>query len=419
MGPEFYRLVVDFISALTPAQRWKAAGRQLNTAFMAEPWFICTAGGALLILTCLLLIVSLQRRRQRQNAAHQLFFDNAQRIGLSPRECRLLLDVANKAGLERSEDIFTMEIAFDREAVKMVEETRARSKDEQKSEQLRTEIAFLREKLGFTKQKSSSIGAPARSRNLSSRQIPVGRKVSITRRTARDSGDIEATVVENTDTELTVKAAMSVRITFGEMWRVRYYFGASTWEFDTTIVGCDGDTLVLNHSDTVRFINRRRFLRVAVNKPAFVAIFPFTRPLYEDNNGGSWRPPEFVPAVVTELAGPGLRINVPLDVKVGSRVLVAVRLDGENGRNSTPAPRDSKSQTAKIAQDIAEVRHTRVEQNGLSIAVELTGLSDSDLNELIRATNLASLRAGGNGQYAPPQVSENQDVAEPAPVQGV
>jgi hypothetical protein len=247
----------------------------------------------------------------------------------------------------------------------------------------------------------------------------VGRKVSITRRTDRDSGDIEATVVENTDAELTVKAAISVRITFGEMWRVRYYFGASTWEFDTTIVGCDGDTLVLNHSDTVRFINRRRFLRVAVNKPAFVAIFPFTRPLYEDNNGGSWRPPEFVPAVVTELAGPGLRINVPLDVKVGSRVLVAVRLDGENGRNSTPAPRDSKSQTAKIAQDIAEVRHTRVEQNGLSIAVELTGLSDSDLNELIRATNLASLRAGGNGQYAPPQVSENQDVAEPAPVQGV
>ncbi|MHC4666334.1 MAG: hypothetical protein ACYS9T_10325, partial [Planctomycetota bacterium] len=207
---------------------------------MAEPWFIFTAGGALAILIVLLLVVSLQRRRQQRNAAHQLFFDCAERRGLSPRECQLLLDVANKAGLEHSEEIFTTEIAFDRGAVKIAEETRARSRDEQKCEQLRTEMSFLREKLGFSGQKSSSIGAPAKSRNLSSRQIPVGRKVSITRRTSRDSGDIEATVVENTDVELTVKSAMSVKITFGEMWRVRYYFGASTWEFDTTIVSCDG-----------------------------------------------------------------------------------------------------------------------------------------------------------------------------------
>ncbi|MHC4666107.1 MAG: PilZ domain-containing protein, partial [Planctomycetota bacterium] len=216
----------------------------------------------------------------------------------------------------------------------------------------------------------------------------------------------------------TVKSAMSVKITFGEMWRVRYYFGASTWEFDTTIVSCDGDILVLNHSDTVRFINRRRFLRVPVNKPALVALFPFTRSLYEGNDGASWRPPEFVPAVVTELAGPGLRINVALDVKVGNRVLVVVRLDGENGQNSVPDRQNSKSQTSRIVEDIGEVRHTRVEQNALSIAVELTGLSDSDLNELIRATNLASLRAGPDGQYTPPSTSEKQDVAEPAPVQG-
>jgi hypothetical protein len=434
IAPAITFAIENIVIALTPAQRWKAASRQLNTAFMAEPWFIFTAGGALVILTVLLLVVSLRRKGQKQAVVEQLFFDYAERIGLSTRERQLLLEIAGKAGLKRNEDIFTTEIAFDRGAARIMEEARDPSKGEEESEQLRTEISFLCEKLGFSKRQPSSTGSPAKPRNLSSRQIPVGRKVCITRRMARDSGNIEATVVENTDAELTVKSATLVKITFGETWRVRYYFGASIWEFDTTIVGCDGDILVLSHSDTVRFINRRRFLRVPVNKPAFVALFPFTRPLSAGTNGAlkmpdakqglpntpgnSWRPPEFVPGVVTELAGPGLRINVPLDVKVGDRVLVVVRLNGENGQNSMPARQDSKSQTSKIVEDIGEVRHTRAEQNGLLIAVELTGLSDSDLNELIRATNLASLGASSNSQPAPAPVSQEQEAAEPAAIQG-
>jgi hypothetical protein len=106
-----YFSVLNFFLALTPTQRWKAASHQFNTAFMAEPWFIFTAGSALAILIVLLLVVSLQRRRQQRNAADQLFFDCAERRGLSPRECQLLLDVANKAGLEHSEEIFTTELA--------------------------------------------------------------------------------------------------------------------------------------------------------------------------------------------------------------------------------------------------------------------------------------------------------------------
>jgi len=46
----------------------------------------------------------------------------------------------------------------------------------------------------------------------------------------------------------------------------------------------------------------------------------------------------------------------------------------------------------------------------LSIAVELTGLSDCGVDELVRATNAASLKSGGKGKNVP--VSAEMVVAE-------
>ena len=43
-------------------------------------------------------------------------------------------------------------------------------------------------------------------------------------------------------------------------------------------------------------------------------------------------------------------------------------------------------------EEIGEVRRTDGASGGLSIAVELTGLNDSNINELIRATNTALLK---------------------------
>jgi hypothetical protein len=84
---------------------------------------------------------------------------------------------------------------------------------------------------------------------------------------------------------------------------------------------------------------------------------------------------------------------------------------------------EGKAPTSRIVEDIGEVRHTKAIKNGLSIAVELTGLSDSDVNELIRATNAASVRAVAEGQDNPVSASNEQGAegraAEPAAVQGV
>ena len=262
------------VLALTPVQRWEALGR-FNSNFTTQHWFILTGVAAIIILTAVLFAVSYNRAVRQQKAADEsLFSEYSDKSGLSAYERQILLNVARNAGLKRSEAIFTIGNAFDRGTAKMIEESLAQQGTEE-STQLKSTLSCLREKLGF--RSLASVAPRAKSRKLSSRQIPVGKKVHITRRTNRTSEDIESTVIKNSDMELTVKLTMPVKITFGELWRVRYYFGASVWEFDTSVVSYDGDTLVLNHSDDARFVNRRRFLRVPVSKPGFVARFPFTR----------------------------------------------------------------------------------------------------------------------------------------------
>jgi hypothetical protein len=329
----------------------------------------------------------------------------------------------------------------------MIEESLGR-REAEKGKSLRTELSFLREKLGFQKKASASIGSPTKSSKLSSRQIPAGKKLHITRHKTPDLANIESTVTKNDNMELTVKLATPLKTKPGERWRARYHFGASVWEFDTTVVNYNGNILVLSQSDNVRFINRRRFLRVPVNKPAFIARFPFIRTLPMTSANASdytWGPPEFIPAVVTELGGPGLRIEAPLEVKVGERVLVAFSLDEEKDKNTIlhqkgtslhatlvrPGSagqdhtrlRRGKTTLSRIIEDIGEVRHVRAIENGLSIAVELTGLSDSDVNELIRATNAASVRESVEAQDVSASAGDKAEAehgaGEPAAMQGV
>ncbi len=431
-------------SALTPIERWSAA-RQSNTG-LNEHWFILIGAAFIIILTVLLLVVSYNRVTRERKIGGQLFFDYAEQRGLSGRERQILLKVAHKAGLKRKQAIFNMAGAFDTGARKIIEECLSQQGAEE-SKWLRTELSFLREKLGFQKKSSVSISSLSKLKRPSSRHILTGKKLYITRRKSPDSadlGDIECTVIKNDNLELTIKLAMPVESKLGELWRLRYSFGASVWEFDSSVVRCNDDILVLNHSDDVRFISRRRFLRVQVNKPAFIAHFPFSRKLSSNKNNDSkkgsatkrssvnasetWGPPEFMPATVTELGGPGLRIETKLEAKAGNRILVIVNLSEEEDRDLNPPsknsslrpviPRNKKKTSSEIIEDIGEVRHVKAIQNGSSIAVELTGLNDSDLNKLIRATNAAYKRTNGNRKDTPDSLEAVETASEPVILQG-
>jgi len=403
--------------ALTPVQRWSAAGR-----FGAgmERWFILIGVVAFVVLIAAFVVVSLRRKQKERKVNENLFAEYARRRGLSEREQQIMLEIAGRAQLKRSEAIFTMRSAFELGAKVLLEELPAQS-DDQAGANLRSELSFLREKLSFHDKDGSPAGPGAKSRGLSTRQIPVGKKLYITRRQTRRLSNIEAVIVKNTDKGLTVELPMAVESAPGNFWRGRYYFGASVWEFDTSAVSCSGDILVLNHSDNIRFINRRRFLRVPVRLPAFVAHFPFKKmvnsPGADEQGaaGGAWKPPGFVPAVVTELAGPGLRIETekPLDVKTDERVLVVFGINGAE-QGDLDSTRTDEHGEFELIEGIGVVRHVKGLNGGVSIAVELTGLADADISDLVRATNAASVKAGDEEQNSSPPAGNTTAVEQPA-----
>jgi hypothetical protein len=414
--------------ALTPQQRWHATGQlESNGSAMTHRELVICALLTIVVLTGLLLLISIRRTKQKRKASNELFLKYAEKKGLSARELQIIVAVAAKAGIRQKDDVFTMNDAFDRGVTVIVEESIARGQCPEEIRQLKTELSFLREKLGFQSQfTSSSAGTMGKPGKLSSRQIPAGKSIHITRRMDRISDEIEAAVIENTEMELTVKLVTPLRINFSEAWRVRYYFGASVWEFDTSVVSYDGDVLVLNHSDEVRFVNRRRFLRVPVSKLCFIAHFPFEKTHQvkgESNTGvstaeqnlsnhiGSFlKPPEFVPAVVIELAGHGLRIEGPMEVKIGDRVLVMFELDKGDTQNQAL---QGKTKPSRIVEDIGEVRHVKTIEKGFSIAVELTGLSDAEVDELVRITNAASVKTSAQSGDDSDSTDGRENALEP------
>jgi len=388
-------------------ERWSAARRLSDgpSTYALQHGFILTAVATLVVLILLLWWISHRRKVQSRRPTQELFAENAVRRGLSGRERQILLAIVMRSGLGRSHDIFTTVDAFDRGAAKLLAEC-VRTRTAQENEQLKTEVAYLREKLGFRALRSPrGIGI---SRRPSSRDIPVGKAVEVACRRRHASVPMRAEVVRNDDLELALELDAPLETRAGDLWCVRYAFGVYVWEFDATAVTCSETRVVLNHTDHVRFVNRRRFRRVAVTMPALVACFPFTKrggPGTQASTRGArygtgrdripmdigTGAPAFVQGVVTELAGPGLRIEVPMQIRPGERVLVVFR---PTGVAAAGAGGELAVDETYIVEDVGQVKHSRVTSTGVSIAVELSGLNESEIDELVRMTNLIVSRAG-------------------------
>ena len=381
--------------ALTPLERLNAM-RSFNGGSTSESFFILLGIIAIIVLTGVLFGVHLNRVKREKNDSDKVFMEYAQSRGLTIDECQKLLDMAITAKMKRNESIFNASEVFDLGVRRMMEKCRIDYGFE-KCEQLRIELSCLREKLGFETQRNIAKPAVASSsKDVSSRNIPVGKSLSIKHHQMVDAGDIQATVIKNDNSGLTVEFAGPVEIDFGQIWRSRYSATDCLWEFDTSVIRCSGYTVVLKHSDNIRFINRRRFLRVPVRSPAYVASFEFmqNQPVNSNKNIGRYQmnqangqfadtleQPQFVPAIVTELGGPGLRVEADLKVKAGDRVLIVFKLTENNGT------------IEKIIKDVGLVRHVVPIDSGLSIALELKSLTDANISELIRAANAAFISA--------------------------
>ena len=412
-SPLLTRVLTESLLALSAGQRWQAAKR--FDSVLGQRWFILTGAVAVLVLTAALIIVSRLNAAREKEAAASAFVRLCGKRGLSQRERQILMMIVAKIQLKRSESIFSLATAFDRGANLLIEEALVQW-GEQQCKQLRIELSLLREKLGFRKKLASSVGS-GKGAKPGTNQIPVNKSIELTRIKSHGPGTLTGLVVENNQMELTVKLDQPVESITGSPWRGRYYFGSSVWEFDTFEISCKEQTLALNHTDSVRFINRRSFPRVKISRPAYVALFPFSRTVkpgvlkaeepvadsqpedFQSPPTEVWQPPHFLNAEVVELAGPAMRIELKgepdIEVKLSDKVLVVANLTD---------PRDPDG--IRIIEDICEVRQVQKIENGCSIAVELVGLNDSDVDELIRLTNAEARRNENNNQQTAPLEGE-------------
>jgi hypothetical protein len=364
-------IITGMLAALKPVERWQAMRnlQQQHDSFMLDRRFMLAGLIAIAILTLLLAWINYRNRRRAAIKVTPTFNSFARRIGLNVEEQNLVLLLADVAKIKQPDLLFTSIAAFDRasEALLLREKGDVRSGYEQ--EEVVSKLSQLREKLGFSPQKAAPVSTMVNSRQGGSRQIPVGKMLQITRRKTVGTARIEARLVRNEDVGFTLELPDVLKIVPGEVWNLQYYFGPSVWEFDARLLGVDGRQFVFSHSDDVRFISRRRFLRVKVNKNAFVARFPF-------ESSQNMNLPQFVRGKLVEIAGPGLLIEASLQMKVGERVLAVVQA-ADN----------------KVIQNVGAVRHIRPEENGYAIAIELVGVEEANIDELVRLTNAAALQA--------------------------
>jgi len=427
-------LIAEILSLiLTPQQRLEALRRLSGGTATDRVYYILWAV-AVLALVLMFVFSSLRHKRKARKVAIETFTEYSREKGLSNDESDLLRLLAEKAGLNKSESIFAISTAFERGVEQLLQESLAKGQSPEEIEKSKVVASRLREKLGFVGRLAATPGLVTDLSKLSTRQIPKGKRLHLITQTSGQWNEpgIEVTIEENSPLAMTVGWNEPVRLIYGQPLRVRCYYGASVWEFDTTIAGCASQSLMLNHSGHIRFVNRRRFLRVPVRllvylSPYSFAVMPLAvnppdrrdqRPadatsgeLAETATAGPptrvWGPPEFVQAIATELAGPGLRILSPVKMHMGDRILVIVGLPDDQLQYSEPDHPGGLPTPIRMLEDLAIVRHVKPTAGGWSAAVELTGLSDACVDELIHITNTLSVRLHTPKDNPPAQHAES------------
>lgn len=323
---------------------------------LAGYWLWIAVGVAAVVISVVLIALLLHRGRVGHRKAWRAFAAQAEEVGLSREEQNLLAKIARAAGLANLNSIFTSEQAFNKGVRAM-----AAGNDALKvGSGICVGCAFLillREKLGFQ--------APPTEAKLGAIKLaPISRGTSLEVIRPLDNSSFKAVVTDSKGTEeLTVVPEAPVAGRAGESWVLRLAQGGTVWEFNALVLRAGRERAVLKPIGEIRWINRRRFVRASTRRPAYVASFPFNKPMRKGDV------PEFIPAALIEIGGPGVQLIAPMKAKNGQRVLVVMELNDE-----------------RLVESVGVVRRTARDRLGTRMSVELVGLNTSDINELAKAT---------------------------------
>lgn len=351
---------------VAPMERWRATRNALESP--GNPWL----WQALLLILLAVLAAGLiwlhltQRRRKQRLWAD--FQKQANDRGLDTGQRQLLKELLAYTNLKCLSTIFTLEAAFDYGAARHRRSAALGRMSQPQRDAVTENIDALRRKMGFQD------GKDTRRAGASSRDIAEGACLSVL---CPGHDAVEAVVVSSNAVGMSVQPSQPVDWRTGDTLHVQFTRNGQILEFQTTVLQMRHEKVSLNHSGEVRPANRRRFPHVPVQYPARIAYLPF-------HKTDPKRSAPFHNASVVEMAGPGLRLQSPISLHPGQRVLVELYLHGN-----------------KVVQGAGRVLRVEPGDEPQCVAtVELVALTDAETDELIREANAAARRS--RAEKSPP-----------------
>jgi len=317
--------------------------------------------GALSVMLAVLMV-----SRKRLQRRWEEFSRQCKRAGLRPGELKVLSHMVSLLRLKDPTTILAVDSVFDMGVHQLMQSRKVAALNEQLHANLAGMLRSTREKLGFRR---SDLGDSSGAAVMSSRDIRAGSKLTIL---ATDGGEpCEVELFYSDESHFMIQSDQPLAAAAGDSLVLRYSTQLSLWEFDAPVQEAQGVRLKLGHSFQVRLINRRRFPRVPTDAPAYVAPFTFAR-----SEMATHELP-FQPARLVEIAGMGIVFATELKPAVGDRLLVVMEFENE-----------------ALVKGLAKVRRVDAgEQDGpVNVAMELTGMTDDEISEMVRQTNLAAKR---------------------------
>ncbi len=345
--------------ALTAPERFEAMGKWPRST-MSVPWIVVVPVVVAVVLAAVLLVV--YRRWHARREMMRRFFETAERLGLTRSEQAVLMSIATLSGAARLNHVYLDERIFRRGVEAMARNEDVAAMGDAARKRLDRVVEALRTKIGLTPEASLPRRAPTAAAVLRKGDV-----VTLVRPDA--SGGVEATVSSIGHPELALVAVRAQPWRIGEACIIRQVYEGLHYELNASVSAVNDRLLIVRLIGEPRYVNLRRFLRTELDCPAYVARYSFTE------EGAEPRPPEFVPGRLTEMGGPGLRIATPLKAQVGDRVLTVART-GED----------------RTVQGVGEVRRVSADGENADLAVELTGLTEDEIGNLVRDTNTAARR---------------------------
>ena len=365
-------ILLPLLGPVGPLQRIRGVGKSFSgggKATSSTTAWLVVLGGCLVIGGIIGVFAWMQKREQGK-ARWKQFGQHASSAGLGDEERRLMLNVALGAGVKDPELVFTSEEVFER-GLGNVERLAGGANGFGGSGMVMCRSCrfyqSLREKLGFVRAEKKKAPAPT---EASLGPLKPGMTLAVVRQQEPQDFEVTLTAAEKSGGELTVKSDEPVGGQAAESWMLRYSEESILWEFSARVVRVADGEFVLKPVSDVRGVDRRRFVRVPVDKAAQIAPFPFQK----DNADPV--PPEFAPARLVQLAGPGVVLEADMQAKTNDRVLVVLELEDR-----------SVSGLGMIR------RGNDGADGGETVAVELVGLDHTQVATLAKETNASIARA--------------------------